>query len=508
MNQGSKQYDQQLARGALINLLGLVAKLVHPLFFLVITWFFGPDTMGLYQLVVLSLAEVANSFVATGFQDAVMVYGSHHADDPGPVAEAKLYRVLGNCFAFGVGASALLVGLTYLGADLLVEHVYPERPEIAPALRVLCWSLPAMALSQIAIGATKARMHMQYDALINGLVKPLSLLGFSLLAYFVDAGLQGLMLAQVATYLLQALLSLWALQRHFDLGRVWQATAHLQPDRMVLRFAIPQALNMTANKFLTRVDVLLLGAFGYSNAQLAFYGAGALITTNLREVKLIFAGALAPVAARHHASGDRQSFEDTLGKVSRWTTSIAVPAVLAVAVLRSDLMLVVHESYTGDTTFMLWLLVPPFLSCAYGLAGNCIVYTGHTTYTLFNSLLVAGLNTAFNWLMIPHWGLTGSAAATAIASLLVSLLQVVELQKLEKVHLRWAAVWHPHVGMLLGMGVLAVLWDPAELSSLVARIGVAVGVAVLYGLFLYATKHPEMRAIVGRLTRRSSGAGA
>lgn len=503
-----KSYDQQLARGALINLLGLVAKLVHPLFFLVITWFFGPDTMGLYQLVVLSLAEVANSFVATGFQDAVTVYASHHADEAGPEAEDRLYRVLGNCFAFAVGASAFLVIVTYLGADLLVTHVYPERPEIAPALRLLCWSLPVMAFAQIAIGATKARMHMEYDALINGLVKPLSLLGFSLVAYFLKAGLQGLMLAQVATYCLQAALAVWALRRHFDLGRIWDATVHLRPERTVLRFAVPQALNMTANKFLTRVDVLLLGAFGYTNAQLAFYGAGALITTNLREVKLIFAGALAPVAARHHASGDRQGFEDTLGKVSRWTTSIAVPLVLAVAVLRSDLMLVAHKTYTGDTTFMLWLLVPPFLSCAYGLAGNCIVYTGHTTWTLFNSLLVAGLNTLFNWWMIPIWGLAGSAAATAIASLLVALLQVVELQKLEKVHLRWSAVWHPHVGMLLGMVALALVWDPAELSSLAARGGVAVGVALAYGLFLYATKHPEVRSIVGKIGRLGGAGGS
>lgn len=495
---GGSQYDAQLARGALINLLGLVAKLVHPLFFLVITWFFGPDTMGLYTLVVLSLAEVANSFVATGFQDAVTVYASHHADETGPEAEARLYRVLGNCFAFAVGASALLVVLTFVGVDLLVDFAYPERPQIAPALRILCWSLPAMAFAQIAIGATKARLHMEYDALINGLVKPLSLLAFSLLVWAAGGGLLGLMLAQVATYFVQAALAVWALRRHYDLGRIWRATVHLEPERSVLRFAVPQALNMTANKFLTRVDVLLLGAFGYTNAQLAFYGAGALITTNLREVKLIFAGALAPVAARHHAQGDRRAFEDTLGKVSRWTTSIAVPLVLAVAVLRSDLMLIAHKTYTEDTGFMLWLLVPPFLSCAYGLAGNCIVYTGHTTWTLFNSLLVAGLNTLFNWWAIPRWGLAGSAAATAVASLLVSLLQVVELQKLEGVHLRWRAVWQPHVAMLLGLVALAALGDPAPLG-LAGRIAVAAGLTVLCGGFYLATGHPETRALFRRL---------
>lgn len=498
----SDQYDRHLTRGALYNLLGLAAKLVHPLFFLIVTWFFGPDLVGLYFLAVF-VGEIANSAVTAGFNDATTLFASRYADDPD--VEPKLYAVLGNAFAITVGLSLVLfVGLT-LGAGVLVERFYPDRPALEGALRLLAWSLPPAAIAQVAIAATKARMHMQYDALINGLVKPLALLVCSVGAKIFDLGLEGLIGAHVVMQSILALMAVRAMAKHFDLGRAVKATLRPVWDREILRFAIPQTMNMTFNKYLTRVDVMMLAAFGFSNWHLAYYGAAALIATNIREVKLIFSQALAPVAARHHARGDREGFEAALGKVSRWTTSLAVPLILLVAVLRTDLLRFVDPSYGEGSGFMLWLLVPPFLSCAYGLAGNSIVFTGHSGWTLFNSVLVAGLNTLFNWWMIPRWGLAGSAAATALASALVALLQVVELAYLEKVRLRWSAIWKPHVGLALGLLALVPLGDPAALGA-GARIGLAVALLLGYGLVLWAVRLEELAVVpfVKRFVRTSS----
>jgi O-antigen/teichoic acid export membrane protein len=394
------------------------------------------------------------------------------------------------------------VGLS-AGAGWLVEYADPDRPALAGALRLLAWSLPTAAVAQVAIAATKAKMHMQYDAFINGLVKPLTLLACSVLAKVLDLGLTGLIAAHVVMQAVVAVLAVRAMARHFDVAKVVQATLRPVWDREILRFAIPQTMNMTFNKYLTRVDVMMLAAFGYSNWHLALFGAGALIATNLREVKLIFSQALAPVAARHHARGDREAFEAALGKVSRWTTSIAVPLILVVAVLRADLLRFVDPSYASDPgTFMLWLLVPPFLSCAYGLAGNSIVFTGHSGWTLFNSVLVAGLNTLFNWWMIPRWGLVGAAFATALSSAIVASLQLVELRMLEGVRLRFAAVYKPHAGLALGVLVLALVGDPAPLG-LGGRIALALGLVVAYGAVLVALRLEELSAIpfVRRLVR-------
>ncbi len=500
---GERDYHRPLVRGALANFLGLTAKLINPLYFVLITWLFGPELIGLYFLAVF-ITEIAVNAAVSGIADAVTILASHHADGdrdraPDPAAQDRLYQLLGNGVAMGLGVSALLVPLFYVGGHWLVLYAYPDRPELPGALQILAWSIPLTALPRIAIAATKARMVMRHDAFIMGLVRPLALVCLTLLAWWAGGGLAGLLWAQVAAQALVSALALRALARHFDMGRILGAAVHPRLDGQLLRFAVPQSLNMTANRYLSRIDVFMLAALGHGNFEIALYATAALITSNLREIKLAFAQALAPVAARLHIAGDRAAFEETLGRVSRWTASLAAPLVLAVLVLRGDLLGLVDAGYRGDTTFMAVLLIPPFLSCAFGLAGNSIIYTAHPTWTLFNSLAVAAVNTGLNLLLIPAYGLLGAATATALAAAMISLLQLVELRHLEGIRLPLRSIWKPHLALLLTGLVVAALWDPAGLRHLTARLGLAVGLVLFYGAALLLLRHEELTGLGRRL---------
>jgi O-antigen/teichoic acid export membrane protein len=491
--------DHHLVRGAFVNVLGLTAKLIQPLLFLLLTWMFGPTVMGLYFLAT-SIGDMATSAVTSGYVDATMIYGSRNVDAAArdERAAATLYQVLGNAFAFALGTGVLFILAAQFGADAFVARLYPTHPEVAPALRLLAWSLPFAAFSTTAVAATKIHMRMEYDAGIMGFGRPLLLLTGCGTARLLDAGVVGLMSATLVTHVLVSGLALWAFLRHFDGRRALAATLRPKFHREMLEFAIPQSLNMTLNKYVTRLDVVLLAKFGQPAAMLAFYSTAALITSNLREVKLIFSSALAPVAARYHGAGDRAALEETLGRVSRWTTTLIVPLLILVTVLRNDLLRIASKSYSGDTRFMLLLLVPPFLSCAFGLAGNLVTYAGRSGWTLTNSAMIAVLNTGFCWLLIPRYGLFGASLATATAMTLISALQMIELKWLEGVAIRAAAVYKPHVAMLVAAGALALLWDPAGLPGLPARIAVALGTVALYAGVLYALRHEELLALLRR----------
>lgn len=492
--------DGHLVRGAFVNVLGLLAKLIQPLLFVLLTWMFGPATMGLYFLAT-SIGEMATSTVTSGYVDATTIYGSHHADaeKTDPVAARALYQVLGNAFAFALGTGVLFVIAAYLGAESLVQAVYPAHPELAPALRLLAWSLPFAALSTTAVSATKVRMRMEYDAAIMSFGRPMILLVGCVVVWLLHGGVVGLMLATLVSHVAVAILGLWAFLRHFDGKRTLRATLRPELHGQMLGFAIPQSLNMTLNRYITRLDVVLLAKFGHSAESLAFYTTAALITSNLREVKLIFSGALAPVAARYHGAGDRAALEETLGRVARWTTTLVVPLVIAVIVLRNDVLGLVDRSYSGDTRFMVMLLVPPFLSCAYGLAGNTIIYTGHSGWTLTNSALIALTNTGFCWLLIPRYGLYGAALATALAMSLISLLQVIELRALEGVAIRTRAVYKAHVGFAVVVAALVLVWDPAALPGVHLRALLLAGLLLLYVAVLYVLGHEEVVSAASRL---------
>ena len=51
---------------------------------------------------------------------------------------------------------------------------------------------------------------------------------------------------------------------------------------------------MTFNSFINNLDVMMLSYFGVSPELIGFYGMGAQIVINLRQVRLVFSGAYAP----------------------------------------------------------------------------------------------------------------------------------------------------------------------------------------------------------------------
>ena len=390
-------------------------------------------------------------------------------------------------------------------ARAIVDLLFAGQDELLPGLYLVGWSLVPLSMAAIAIAATKAHLRMEYDALFGGL-RPVLLMASAIVARAVDDSVSGLFAAWLVAHTLVAVFSLWPLVKHFDMPAVLRAIVRPRPHRAMLAFAFPQSLNLTLNRYITRLSVLMLAGMGFNAVQVAWYGTAAMLTSNLKTIRTVFSGALAPVAARHHQSGEREALGALLGRLSGLTTTLIVPLVLALVVLRDDAMALADPSYRGDSLFVAVLLIPPFINCAYGLAGNCLMFTGHSGWTLANSLAVALLNTWLNWLLIPAYGLLGGAIATTIAVALVSAAQLVELRALEGLTLRWRDVLAPHLALAAGLVVLAACWDPAQIVGLPLRIALALALVALSvgSSFVFDRSARELFSrVLARLTRRA-----
>ncbi|MFQ5536253.1 MAG: polysaccharide biosynthesis C-terminal domain-containing protein [Gemmatimonadota bacterium] len=474
-----------------MNTAGLAVKLVQPLLILVLTWLYGPEVMGVFFVAVF-LLDLLTGLAAWGFVDAATLFTSRALEDGEP-GHAAAHHTLGAAIRWGVGLSLAAAVALGAAAGMLASRIYPDLPGLATALRILAAALPLMAWTQLAIGGTKAHMRMEYDAAILGFVNPVLRLLFAAAAWWIWGTLPALMASILTAEVATAATAGWALSRHFRLQDTLAAVLSGPPVPGLLPFALPQSANVTLNRYLTRIDVLMLGAFGVPSGRLAYYATAALISSNLRQIRLVFSSALAPVAARHHARGEALALEEVLNRLSRWTTTLIIPVVLTLTVLREDVLRLFDASYSGESVFIVVLLIAPLVGSSLGLFGNAIIYTGHSAWTLGNSLLVAALNTAFNLVMIPRWGLLGAAMGTAGAATIIALLQVLELRMLEGIRLRLRAFRQPLLGLLAAGAALALLWDPASLGP-GFRLATAVGLPAGF-LFLQALLgHPEVTA--------------
>jgi O-antigen/teichoic acid export membrane protein len=469
-----KRIHATIAKGALVNTLGMVGKVVSPLLFIVITRLYGPDTMGQFYLAFTIIGMVI-SLSVSGLRSGVLMFTSR-SEEAKEAGEETLYRILANGFVLALLMSGLFITLAHFGGPGLIEKRYPQ-PGLMASLKLMVWAVPLNVIPPLVIAATRALIIMKWDAIIDGFLMPFTLLVYAVALYFFTPSLEGLLIAYLLSGATVTAVSLVVFGHYFSFFKLLKAAVHFRLSKPLIRFSVPETLNMTFNRFITNLDVVMLGYFAFKPEVIGFYAMGAQIVRNLRQVKLAFSGIYAPIIARLYERKDYDGINHSFSMVSRWTAMLGFPLALIVALFKDELLLLFHSSFTHDSTFMLVLLIPPLLSCAVGLGGNILVMTGHSFWNLTNSLTVAGLNALLNYFLIPAYGLVGAALATALASAMVSSMYLTEIYFLVKAHLILKRIYKPYLAALPGLVAVLTVYLTVGVCSLAWK-GVLAAVVV------------------------------
>ena len=266
-----------------------------------------------------------------------------------------------------------------------------------------------------------------------------------------------------------AALGVVGLARHTRGRALLAALARPRLDRELLAFAVPQALNMAATTYLGRLDVLVLAACGVPAALVGSYGAVAAIVIELRQVRGVVSGAMAPLVARYHQAGDWRAIERALSRGARWVASLIVPLALAFFAVHADVLHLVTPGYHGATAFPVILLVGPLVN-GLGVWRATSSSSCSATDTTSPTRCSSRANTALAFLLVPRLGLVGAALAGSLGIAALTVLENVELALLEGLRIDREAL-APALAALAGGSVLAALADHLEVfPSTSARV--------------------------------------
>ncbi|GEM_PF-1147319 len=490
--------EEEVQHGAFVNALGLIGKLAGPSFLVLVMRLYGPDVYGVYATSY-ALVETALALLSSGFKDASMMYVSRHAEDPSE--HRQLYQSLANALAWSLGAAGLVLLATFTIGPWVIPELYEYGDRLLFMIQWMALALPFMAFERVVIAATQGLKIMKYESFINGGVRPVLLLVVASLMWLVAPNIWGLTLTYVSTQGFIALLALGVYQRELRWGPLVQAFRTFELQRELLSFALPQNLNQAFERFLTNVDVVMLGMFGVSARLTGFYSAGAQVVRELRHIKLVFSSAYAPHIPRLYQSGNRADLGRTLAVTSRWIASLVIPALLGLAVLRTDILQLIEPSFGArEALFMLWLLPIPYLQGSFGLAGNAVVMTGNSHLNLMNSVVTGTTNVLLNVWLIPLLGTVGAAVASSVSNLVKAIMEVGEMRLLLKIPIIARVLYPPHAaGAVCAMGLGAAMSSTAWMTSgLWTRIGLAAGSMVAFvGVLSLLQGHlPRMPALL------------
>ena len=466
---------KSMARGASVNLLGILAANVLGFVFTVtVTHLVDARAVGLVALgsTIVGFAVIPSLL---GLDTGIIRFVARAASlDDERAARASLQAGLAVVCLISIALTAAI----WVLAPTISDHFF-HKPGSTDILRIVALSLPAMALGRAVMAAVQGYGVMRYSAWL-GIVR--RVIQIAALIPLIVVGLDARTLA------LAGVVSAWgSLRLAFD----YLSSVHpnsLRPARgswpwlSLLNFSAPQVLTGLLFFAILWTDTLLLGRYRTA-AEVGVYsvlgtllGPAVLVSTAVGQM-------FAPRIAAEDARGDRRTLATMLKRVTHWNTAISIPFFTALAVVPGALLSLFGHTYRSGAHALAILAIGQLLNTAAGPLGQVLNMSGRQYLTMTNNGVVAGLNAVGCVFLIPRYGMTGAACSTSASLTIVNLIKLVEVQILFRMHpFRWQTL------RLFGAAAVAALlalplavfphWPAGLLEALVA--GTLVFIAYLF----------------------------
>jgi O-antigen/teichoic acid export membrane protein len=366
-----------------------------------------------------------------------------------PKLEALLFFVMAFVLAWSVVVAVGLWGL----APFLSVKLFRE-PELVSLVRIASVGLPVNALFAIFVsglhgcGLTTRRVYAEQ------IILPTSRLLFIVIAGTTKAGVQAALWAMVAAAGLSMVIAGWWLTRA---SRFWKSSRVGLPDlKAWAKYATPAFLDsLLVTPLGGSLEIFFLGMFG-TKEMVAVYSIVLRFKFIVTLPMAAFNTTLAPLISEAHARLDREQLKELYGSATRWIMMLSLP-LIAVNVLFGSLLLgLFGQAYTVGYVTLALMTLGQLVNVCTGPSGHMLLMTGYSRIRLFNSLVLLATQLGLGMLLIPMWRLEGAGIVSAASIAMVSLLGLLEVAVLLRVHpYRWEMV-KPLVACGLSGAVVAV----------------------------------------------------
>ena len=479
-----------MARGAAANVGGaLTATVLSFALSLLITHEIRAGAFGLYSiaLVTVLLGQVVATLGLDVGAVRFVALRASQGDEEG--ARGSLQAAV----TVVAGVSSVLALVLYWQAPWLAGSFF-HKPLATELVRIVAFSLPALALTRVVIGSLQGLGVMRYSALVNPIRVAANIavaLPVLLLGYEAKGLSWAFLAASWATLVVAVALLLRALPAAFvPVLKRWQV-------RPLLRFSLPQTLTAMLLQTILWTDTLLLGRLRVRRSgRLHDRAAPALprpdcLDRDRPDVRAADRGRGRTRRPRH-ARGDveaRHLLERLACDPRLCTAAGSYPGPL--------LHLLGRHTAKGATALTI-LAAGQLFNAATGPLGQVINMSGRPYLTLLNNAAVAALNIVGCLILIPRYGITGAACSTTAAITLVNIVKLAQVRMLFGINPFRAETGRALLAGALATAVVAPLALLVDWPSAVLQVVVTAAVLVpLYAAFFWwSAAGPEERELL------------
>lgn len=407
---------QLLVGGAGSLLIKVGSMLVGLLLVVVLARTLGPEGYGVYAYVLVLVSLLAIPAQMGLPQLLVRETAKAHAQGQWDVM-LGVWRW--SSIAAGVLSLALIL-LAGTAAWMLSGHFSVlELATLAAGLALV----PLLALGGLRDAALRGLHHVVQGQLADTILRPVLLIlfvtGFLITGQTLTAG------TAMGLHVLSAVLAfaagVWLLHR----ARPHQLTSVLRPRyeaRQWLASTIPLAMNAGMQVLNSHVDILVLGFFASATDvgvyRVVVQGA-TLVAFSLYALNMV----IAPHVVRLYTERDYLRLQRLVTGSARVIFLLTLPlAFVFIFFGESVLTLAVGREYATGYVALAILSAGQLANAAFGSVGLLLNMTGHERDAVRGVGIAVMVNIVLNLILIPPFGLSGAATATAVTLLTWNLI--------------------------------------------------------------------------------------
>ncbi len=421
---------KDLAGGAAVTFLGKIARVSRGAFIWVVTLLFGLDVLALYSLA-WGLVATLNRVGRFGLQRGVVRFVVE-ARTRGDAAGAE--RVVATALGIGLVAGAAVAIAVFLSADWVAA--FYDKP-VAPALRILAWSAPFIAVAWIFIAAVRALRIVRYGVYVMSVAGPLILLAGGLVAGFTAPSLENVAWVQFAMAVGICLLAAFYFQRLFSLPHCLSRLGRGFSWKALTRFSFPVMLTDLLQGLLTQLDVLMLGWF-VPKEQIYLVGVYVLarrIASAMLKAPQAFDPIFGPVVSELTYREQHQELAHRFVVVSRWILTVNLPVFAGILIVGDHILVLLSGTQVAAAAeievgikILFLLCIGMMVQGTFALIGPMLAMSGRPYLNLFNNSLWLAANFLLNFWLIGRYGIVGAALGATLSMLLVNILRLAQVQ--------------------------------------------------------------------------------
>lgn len=416
---------------------------------------------GVIQFVIQS-ASFFTPFLLLGFTNVLLKYYPFYSDNKS--SKNYLFSLV---FGIVILTSLALVLIFLSFKDSILSYYQNDIDVSNVAIYVMLGISIILPFNIMFQKFASIYERIAVPSLYNQLYKfiaPFIVLGYFFKLYSFDMALWAILLFYIGLFLLNRNYVL-KLDR-FKLINPYKMFKADARRKKILEFAGFGIFTSIAGTFATQIDILMItsmkGTYETGIYAWALFGISAVVVP----YRLID-GITTPIIARHWKENKHQQIEKIYKQSSSSLLFICLGLFLAFWIILNDLFLIMPKggSYRDAKMVVLFLGIAKLIDVGAGLNSQILAMSDQFRKVLYFILTSATVNVVLNIVLIPKYGVEGSAMATIASLLVFNLLKFCFIYWKFKIQ---PFTWKSLVTIVLGISLLfLVQWIPKTGSPII-----------------------------------------